>query len=304
MAVSLVREDGDRAVPEMFVLLRTWQRYLEASGRCNERTRRQYLRTVLVFVAETLLDLRSVSEEDVVHWLLEQDSAGRRSTLLRALHSFYDWATDREVCASPVKRIPVPKEKYGPAPSLTSEELERVLSEAEKIDPRARPTLALMYYTGARVGSIAGLTPNDVIADQFGRRSVKFRVAKGGKPYTVPVEQKEAIAALDNLLALSREEFKPLRGKRRPTLIGVGTGTIWSWARTAGEQAGVKVYPHLLRHTFATRLAEDPDVDVRTWIELMNHSDGSLMRRYAQPSSARLRGAVKRLGHARVPEQG
>ncbi len=82
---------------------------------------------------------------------------------------------------------------------------------------------------------------------------------------------------------------------RRPTLIGVGKTTISIWAKRAGDLAGVKTWTHLFRHTYATRLAEDPDIDIRSWVELMNHADGSLLRRYAKPSDVRLRAAVEKL---------
>ena len=81
-----------------------------------------------------------------------------------------------------------------------------------------------------------------------------------------------------------------------PTLLGIHNPTTFrEWVHEAGEAAGVHAWPHLLRHCFATRLAEDPETDLRSWIELMNHSDGSQFRRYASASPQRLRSAVGRL---------
>jgi len=70
---------------------------------------------------------------------------------------------------------------------------------------------------------------------------------------------------------------------------------VWQWVKRAGDAAGIEVWPRLLRHTFATRLAEDPQVDMRTWIELMNHVDSSQFRRYAAASDEGLRRAVEGL---------
>jgi len=47
-------------------------------------------------------------------------------------------------------------------------------------------------------------------------------------------------------------------------------------------------------------LAQDPDVDVRTWIEAANHRDASQMRRYAAASKPRLRSAFARLGQGQT----
>jgi integrase len=43
----------------------------------------------------------------------------------------------------------------------------------------------------------------------------------------------------------------------RTVLVGVGDQVVRNWATWAGAHVGLKVWPHLLRHTFATRLAED-----------------------------------------------
>ena len=163
-------------------------------------------------------------------------------------------------------------------------------------DPRIRPTLTLLYFTGARIGSMAGVCLEDIKLDGQGRPVLHFREAKGDRPYAVPVEAPEAVEALKTLSELARAGWKPrMATSRRPTLVGVGPKTIWSWVSRAGQLAGTHAYPHLLRHTYATRLAEDPEVDIRSWVELMGHADGSQLRRYAAASEPRLRGAVGRL---------
>ncbi len=272
-----------------FVLLRRWQDYLDVSGRANPRTRQQYSRRIVAFCADTLLELEDVSTDDVVAYLRDLDPHGQtRGMVLRALRSFYGWAAERElIVPNPVGRLRVPRPKYGDAPALSPDELEAVLKAAERIDPRARPALDLAYATGARLGSLAAIMPEDV---DLGRNWLAFRVAKNGDLYGVPLGDRGRRAA-EQLLALMA--YTPTRVRtRRPTLIGVGESTISSWAKRAGEDAGVKTWTHLLRHTFATRLAENPEVDIRTWVELMNHRDGSLLRRYARKSDPRLRQAV------------
>lgn len=275
-----------------FEVIRRWQDFLEVSGEVGPNTRRQYRRYLIAFLAEVLKDPRDVTEDDVVGYLAALDPrGGMRGMTLRALRSFYSWASERGVCPNPVARLRIPKRKVGPAPALSPGQLERFLSAAAALpDPRARPTLELMYATGARISSICGVLPEDVDLE---RKRIFFRVAKYDQPYAVPLGSR-GLEAARRLLELL--DWKPRNVReRRPTLVGVGPFVVWRWCKAAGERIGLRVTPHLLRHTFATRLAEDPQVDVRTWVELMNHRDGSLLRRYAAASDERMRRAVSAL---------
>lgn len=272
-----------------FELIRRWQAYLAVSGTVGANTAGQYRRMVLDVLAETLTDLREITEDDVVAYMAAIPAKGsKRPMALKALKSFYAWAAPRGECSNPVERMKVRNPKLGTAPTLTPDELERVLSAAEEIDPRARWALQLAYATGARIASLCEIHPKDVRLEP--EPWLDFRLTKGDRPYGVPLGP-TALEAVTHLLELL--EFKPkMAASRRHTLVGVGTGTVWKWAHEAGERSGLHVWPHLLRHAYGSRLAE-AGTDVRSWIELMGHADPSQFRRYAAPSDANLREAVQ-----------
>jgi site-specific recombinase XerD len=265
-----------------FDLLRAWRDWMEHSGKFSERTRTQYLRCMTRFLADVLVPLEELTEADVIAYLdTMPGKGGMRGQIIRTLKCFYRYAVPRKLVPfDPTWDLDVPRRKYGEAPSLTDEELERVFQMAAKLDRRARPTLELMYATGARVGSICEVLPEEV---NLVRQTIFFRVAKGDRPYTNPLGPRGMRAAL-KLLEL-RDYSPPRSGGRRPTLVGVASPIVQRWAKEAGEMAGVHVWTHLLRHTFAERIANDPAVPELVWTELMNHRDGALIRRYA---SARL----------------
>ncbi len=275
-----------------FVLLKRWTDYMAVSGRYSASTRRQYARYVIAFMATVLVDLTAIDEDDVVAYLRELPENGHmRGMSLRALRAFYSWAEEREhVARSPVHRLRVPPKKYGRPRSLTDDELEALFTAAERLDPRARPVLELMYATGGRLGSVAALEPGDV---DIGAALVRFRVTKGDRPYEVPLGDRGMRAALT---LLSLVDWKPkMATHRRPTLVGVGPGTIERWCSLAGEIAGLHAHPHLLRHSFAERLVNDPAIPDLVVAELMNHTDTALLRRYGTGRDAIRRRAVERL---------
>ena len=62
-----------------------------------------------------------------------------------------------------------------------------------------------------------------------------------------------------------------------------------------GEAAKVEVTPHVLRHTFATRLLREAETDLVAVAKLMGHSNVATTTIYTQPRAADLRAAVDRL---------
>ena len=287
-SVSRIGPAVDEALPT-FELIAEWQAFLDASGAVKAETRRNYRRTITNFLADILKPLTDVTEADVVGYIAHMASKGpMRGLTLRAFHSFYKWAEERDICPSPVKHLKIPRDKYGPAAYLSDADLARLLTAADEVDPRARWAFQLMYATGARLASLCAVTPEDI---QDGL--IYFRETKHDKPYTVPLGSKgqEAVEHLIGLL-----DYKPRQvGSRQRTLVGVGPGAVWEWTNLAAKAIGVRVYPHLLRHTFATKLARNPAVSQVEWVELMNHRDGSQLRRYASASAEGLRSAVERL---------
>lgn len=274
---------------QTFELLRTWSEYMTVSGTASPATARQYRRYAIALMADLLIPLEELTEDDLIGWLAEHSARGpMRGQMLRALKSFYRWAVARgHLEHDPTARIRIRKKGYGRAPALTEEELEAVFGAAERVDPRARPTLELMYATGARLGSIAAVMPEDVDLDQAW---IDFREAKGDQPYGVPLGPR-GLAAARRLLEL-RHWHPPTAGGRLPTLVGVGPARIRQWVERSGELAGVRVWPHLLRHSTITRLAS-AGVDVRTIVEFANWRDPSQLRRYAAPVDANLRAAAE-----------
>ena len=272
-----------------FDLLQRWDAWMEVSGDINEVTRTQYRRSVLSFLACVLKPLDEITEDDIVAVLAEASPrGGHRENLLRALHSFYRWAARRGELTDVTTGLRIRKARPGPARVLSDPDLAKLLVAAERVDPRARPTLELMYCTGARIGSMEYLQPEDITFDP---PRIYFRHAKNDAPYAVPLGPRGEASAV---VLLRLRHWSPRKSPgRRDNLIGVGKSSIWKWCHDAADLAGVKANPHLLRHTFASKLAADPAVPVAVIRELMNWQDLSQWRRYVSVADTDLRRAVE-----------
>lgn len=277
-----------------FALIRRWQDFLDVAGRANASTRRQYRRALVAFLADLCKDPRTVTEDDVISWLVEHDpKGGARKATIRAGRSFYQWALEREhVAANPFRAIPVPRPKYGRARYLDPADLARIFAAARSHrDPRVGPTLELMYHTGARVGSVVGIESGDIDLE---RGWIDFRIAKNADPYGVPLSD-AALRACQELLALA--DYKPATAPhRRTTLVGVGRSRVMQWVQEVEAASGVECWSHLLRHTMATRLMNDPSVPPLIVAELLNHKSLDIvMKHYASGDEEMKRAAVAAL---------
>lgn len=279
--------------PSSMTLLRDWSDWAIASRSLGENSVAQYRRVLVRLSADLTLDLIDVDEPMLVRWINETaGSVWNRNLRLKALRSFYGWAQRRGfIEENPTKELGIGRRLKSKPRGIAKPDLILILKAAgEMEDPRVGPVLTLLYYTGARIGSLAGCLREDVDLEAG---EIWWRRAKAGKSYSSPLTG-PALAAAIRLIEL--RDYVPTRGTRRPTLVGVGEERIRQWLHEACDLAHVKrVTPHQFRHSFATALATDPRVDIRTWVELMGHSGPAEFNRYAGASRTRMREALSHL---------
>jgi integrase len=272
----------DRAFP---AVLRRFDRHLDVLGRA-ETTRRKYRYELVRWWTDYLFpselevaDVRLGHVEEYIGCLPRNGS--KRGDAIRALRAFFAWAVvEGEVDRDPAAHIPIPRPRTGPAPDLSDDDLRRLLRAAFRREPRRGWAILLCYVTGARVGSLVKVRPSDV---HFGPDArIDLLEAKGGKPYSVPLERAGVIATRHLGLGSSLYTDR---------LIGVGAERFRQWVHAAEQEAGLgRVWPHLLRHAASTRVARSSDPE--TWRRFMNHADLSQWARYVAGTDERVRAAV------------
>ncbi|MGH6969001.1 MAG: tyrosine recombinase XerC, partial [Stellaceae bacterium] len=135
---------------------------------------------------------------------------------------------------------------------------------------RDRAILELLYSSGLRLAELAALDLNDIDL----REGLVRVTGKGAKTRIVPVGSK-ARAALANWLktrlALAGAGETALFVSRRGTRLARRSieARVAYWGRHRGLER--RVYPHLLRHAFATHMLESSG-DLRAVQELLGHA--------------------------------
>jgi integrase/recombinase XerD len=185
--------------------------------------------------------------------------------------------------------------------TLSEAEVERLLAVEFPSTPlglRDRAILEVLYASGLRASEIVGIR-----IEHFDRDELLLRVlGKGDKERVVPVGDK-AVEALDQWLRKGRPELVGPKTGGHLFLgehgRGLTTARLWQIVQATAKLAGIekKIWPHLLRHSFATHLLGH-GADLRAIQEMLGHASLATTQVYTHVDQARLR-AVHRRFHPR-----
>jgi integrase/recombinase XerD len=186
--------------------------------------------------------------------------------------------------------------------TLSEAEVDRLLSVELPETPlglRNRALMEVLYASGLRASELAGLR-----LEYFLREERLLRViGKGNRERVVPVGAK-AVAAIERWLARGRPALvKPKTGGE--LFLGehgrrLTTARLWQIVQEMAALAGVKkkIWPHLLRHSFATHLLSH-GADLRAIQEMLGHASLATTQVYTHVDQARLR-QIHRQFHPRA----
>ena len=185
--------------------------------------------------------------------------------------------------------------------TVAAEAVARLLASIPDDDPldrRDRALLELLYASGLRAAEVVSVRLDELNLDDGFIRVT----GKGRKTRVVPVGA-AARAALAGYLAEGRPRLVTRRTGGH-LFLGVHGGAlttqrIWQIVKGRAEQAGMEtsLYPHLLRHSFATHLLGG-GADLRVIQELLGHADIATTQIYTHVDQTRLQ-AVHRKFHPR-----
>jgi integrase/recombinase XerC len=263
--------------------------YLQDERGLSPRTQAAYRRDLERFSAELaalqITHPNRVGEHDVRRFMarLHRQGLGARSIqrLLSAVRSFYRWLM-REGLADhdPAAAVRAPKVRRKLPGTLDTDAVARLLDirDDNPLAIRDKAIMELFYSSGLRLSELAALRWDQV---DLASGLVTVR-GKGNKTRMVPLGSYAAAALV---------EWRKVRGRfagfEVPAVFVSSRGgpiaprtiqaRIRHWARRQGLPQ--KVYPHLLRHSFASHLLESSG-DLRAVQELLGHADISTTQVY------------------------
>lgn len=163
---------------------------------------------------------------------------------------------------------------------------------------RNQAIIELLYATGMRAGEVADLRVDDL---RFDEEIIKI-TGKGNKQRIVPVGR-PARKIIHAYLGEVRPELENSRngGQRATALFLSRTGRsltrarLWQIVKLAARLGKIdkNVYPHMLRHSFASHLLAG-GADLRVIQEMLGHADISTTQVYTHVEREGLVGAHRR----------
>ena len=268
---------------------------------------RQTLDALAGWMKPRISELREVGVDDLAAFLSQRKSESLNAASLRIttvhLKVFFHWLMIKgKLEMDPAEPLLAPRPDQLLPETLHAHELTKLL---ESIDPttflgrRDLAILELFYSSGLRLSELckARLEMMD-----FEERFLRI-TGKGGKTRIVRVGMK-ALNAIEDYLKNERSDLVTKKTSSHIFLSvrggGLSPDRVRQIVKRRAALAGIEqnIYPHLLRHSFATHLLEG-GADLRVIQELLGHADISTTQIYTHVDRERLK-AVHKKFHPRA----
>jgi len=280
-----------------------WPKFMEGYARANkekpsnldarERLYRLHIQPVLGHLTLDAIDDMKVQ---MVKGRMGAQSPKSVNNVLTIVSKVLKVAVEWRVIPAMPCRVRLLKNAKPVVEFYEDEDLEKLVSAAERIDARTHIAVLLGCDAGLRSGEILGLEWSDV---DHGRSLLKVQRALYKGQVTLPKGGKPRIVPMTARLRAALQAHRHLRGDRVLYTDENKTPDRWwlKWAldvaeRRAGLRRGGRV--HILRHTFCSRLAAR-NVPLLTIQALAGHQSIEMTMRYMHLSAAAPREGIRAL---------
>jgi len=278
----------------------------------NKHTRRAYTHAIkrfLDWVHQYKLSLPQVTPKDVSDYFETLEIAIPSKKLHRAaLNHFFDFQVQRHAAIlNPVSSVR--NERYevheGKTPEITVKEAKQLFKSIEPLNLiglRDRAILAVLAYSGSRIGAVARLKVKDLLFE--GEQWVLSFNDKGGKHRKVPVRHDLQLVLRDYMSAAGIDDsdknaplFRTAVGKKNQlSTVAMTDNDMQRMFKRRILRAGLPgtLSPHSFRVTTITTLLEQ-GVSLEDVQNLANHSDPRTTRLYDRRKRKITRNIVERI---------
>ena len=243
--MDLITSSGIPEVVKMYIASK-------AISNLSVKTLNQYRLKLISFFGAVRKSYMDITPNDIRMYLYnykaEHHVGDRYMENIRiTLNTFFQWLVENDYlqknpCAR-VDKIRYTAKKREP---MTPYELEFFRWNTE--DPREKALIDFFFSTGCRVSECADVRLTDI---DWQDRSVRIRHGKGDKERIVYFNA-EAEVSLQKYIATRDDDTDALFVNRKAPHQALKVKAIQNIITKVANRTGLHVYPHRLRHTFAT----------------------------------------------------
>lgn len=286
-------------VADLFILYIATEKGLSSSYQLSLR---QTIDALSFFMTEQEhTNLNDIGAHELTSFLLNKKKQGLSASSLRVttvhLKVFFNYLFNKQIIThNPAALLHTAKNSTLLPEVLTIEQLKKIIDNIDSsntLNIRDKALLELFYASGLRLSELINLKTH-----QLDQEDGFVRVTgKGNKTRIIPVGL-AALTAIQTYLKKARPQlskttteqhlFLSIRGKK------ISPERIREIVKTRAKEAGVEsnIYPHILRHSFATHLLEN-GADLRIIQELLGHADISTTQIYTHVEQKKIKAAHK-----------
>ncbi|HBJ81581.1 site-specific integrase [Pseudothermotoga sp.] len=170
------------------------------------------------------------------------------------------------------------KENYRIPQALSWKQLKKLFEVIKH--PEARIIAKVMAYCGMRVNEVLNLTKSDITLGEHPSLHIKNTKTRRDRMVPIPEEIIEELQEYINNIPEDKKIFKQSAAAFRNVI------------KRAGKKLGLKVHPHMLRHSYATYLYKK-GIDIFTIKELLGHQNIATTTVYVHSDQAIKEKAIK-----------
>ncbi len=289
-------------------IIKSFSNYLILEKGLSKNTVSAYASDINFFLdylkTKGLGDYSTLKRDDILNYLescseqsMESASIARK---LVSIKVFFKYLLTERLTLSDITDVMNSPKLWRILPDFLSfKEINKILemfpsNAKEPLTIRNRAVIEVLYSCGLRVSEAVNLQLHDLKFDD----GIIRVTGKGEKQRIVPIG-----APAERIILKYMEKARPelLKGKTNQPKVFLSVNgkaltraRIWGVVKSAAKLAGIKknIYPHTLRHSFASHLLEN-GADLRVIQEMLGHADISTTQIYTHVDQNRLRNVLK-----------
>lgn len=278
-------------------LINSFLSYLAVERGLSKNTVESYrldLKGFNEFLKNRGISLETFRKQEIIDYIShKRDNGIAASSICRLVSSVKGFTKfliiEKIISDDPTETIKTPEKWQRVPKALSFDEIRELLDINENSSSYLRDTamLELMYSSGLRVSEIISLKVNNINYEGGFLRVM----GKGSKERVVPLNERAKEKIQKYVLQLRN---KLLKNKQSPYLFLTNRGLpmtrqrFWQALKRLADQAGIRISPHVIRHSFATHLL-DGGADLRSVQKMLGHSDISTTQVYTKVSTDRIK---------------